>query len=133
MTSGSAAKALGGADALAAFRQVTDAVQEYLKLRETEETRRAQIESYKVLESERIRAAERVLSDYFSKVFDERAEQFEEMWARLDKAAEAGDGPAVAQLLNSIVSLAQKSPLAELTDLSQVRLALEDPNHEWEL
>lgn len=128
-----AAGAVRATDALDALQNVTEAVREYLVLKQHQETKRAEIDAYKVLETERIRAAERVLTTYFDKVFQERAGQFDEMWQRLDEAAESGDGDRVTELLGGIVTLAKQSPLAELTDLSQVRVALEDPNHKWEL
>lgn len=121
------------ADALAALNNVVEAGREYLRLREEESTKRARIDAYRTLETERIRAAERVLSDFFDHVFAERAGNFDEMWTRLDAAAEAGDDDTVRTMLGGIVQLAQTSPLSGLADLPALRAAFEDPNTVWEL
>lgn len=120
-----------GVSAFAALNTIVDATSEYLALREEHRERRAQLDAYERLETERIRAAERVLTDYFDKAFAERRSNFGEMWARLDAAAESGDTATVAQLLNSIIDLARTSPLAELGELPKLRQALNDPDHEW--
>ncbi len=123
----------GQIDPLQALNNVVEAGREYLTLRENQKTKREEIQAYRVLESERIRAAERVLSDYFRQVFAERAQNFDQLWRRLDEAAEQGQDSRVSETLLAIVSLAQKSPLAELGDLKQLRAALDDPDHKFEL
>lgn len=123
----------GQIDPLQALNNVVEAGREYLTLRENQKTKRDEIQAYRVLESERIRAAERVLSEYFRQVFAERAQNFDELWRRLDQAAEQGQDARVSETLLAIVSLAQKSPLAELGDLKQLRAALDDPDHRFEL
>ena len=120
-------------DALAALNNVIEAGREYFKLREEHRTKRAQIDAYRALETDRIRAAEQVLGDYFDHVFRERAANFHEMWARLDAAAEAGDDDTVRNMLGGIVSLAQTSPLSALADLPALRAAFDDPNTVWDL
>jgi hypothetical protein len=122
-----------GAEALAALNNVVEAAREYLRLREEHTTRRANIDAYKVLETERIRAAENVLNNYFKQVFDERAKNFSDLLQRLDKAAHDGNDHMVTETLGAMVEIAQKSPLADLADLGQIRKALDDPDHVWEL
>jgi len=120
-------------EALAALNNVIDAGREYFKLREQHRKTRAQIDAYQSLETERVRAAERVLTFYFDEVFKERAGNFRELWTRLDAAAEAGKDDIVRDVLGAIISLAQTSPLSGLADLGAVRAALDDPNMVWEL
>lgn len=127
------AKAVPQADALAALNNVVEAGREYLRLREEHTTKRAQLDAYATLETNRIRAAERVLADYFERVFDERSDNFDEMWSRLDTAAEEGDDDTVRTMLGGIVQLAQTSPLSGLADLPALRAAFDDPNTVWEL
>ncbi len=103
------------------------------RLREEHASKRAQIAAYQTLESERIRAAERVLTHYFEHVFAERASNFDEMWSRLDDAAKVGDDDTVRTMLSGIVQLAQTSPLSGLADLPALRAAFDDPNTVWEL
>ncbi len=126
-------KAVSQADALAALNNVVEAGREYFRLREEHMTTRARLDAYRALESKKISAAERVLTDYFDHVFKERSENFEEMWSRLDAAAEDGDDDAVRTMLGGIVQLAQTSPLSGLADLPALRAAFDDPNKVWEL
>lgn len=120
-------------DALAALNNVVEAGREYLRLREEETTKRARLDAYVTLQSDRIRAAEGVLTDYFERAFTERAGNFQEMWTRLDAAAEAGDDDTVRNMLGGIVQLAQTSPLSALADLPALRAAFDDPDTVWEL
>ena len=123
----------GSIDALAALNNVVEAGREYFRLREQNEHARAQIDAYRLLETERIRAAENVLTSYFDSLFKERAGNFRDLWARLDQAAETGNDDQVRDMLGAIVSLAQTSPLNGLADLGAIRAALDDPNKVWEL
>jgi hypothetical protein len=125
--------AVGQADALAALNNVVEAGREYLRLREEETTKRARLNTYRTLETERVRAAERKLTEYFDLVFAERADNFQEMWSRLDEAAEKGDDDTVRNMLGGIVQLAQASPLSGLADLPALRAAFDDPNTGWDL
>ena len=120
-------------DALAALNNVIEAGREYFRLREEHQHARAQIDAYRSLENDRVRAAEKVLTSYFESVFKERAGNFRELWTRLDRAAEAGSDDQVRDMLGAIVSLAQTSPLNGLADLGAIRAALDDPNKVWEL
>lgn len=122
-----------GAEAFAALNNVIEGTREYLRLREEEQTKRAQIEAYKATETARIKAAENILRDYFHQVLAERARTFDELLTRLDHATEAGDGQAASETLRAIVAIAQTSPLADLGDLGKLRQALDDPTHVWEL
>lgn len=120
-------------DALAALNNVVEAGREYFTLREQQRAARAQIDAYRSLETERVRAAERVLTSYFDSVFKERAGNFRELWTRLDQAAEAGNDDQVRDVLGAVVALAQTSPLNGLADLGAIRAALDDPNKVWDV
>ena len=130
---GKAGKAVSGAQALTALQDVVGAGRDYLVLRQQEMTKREVIHAYEVLETRRIKAAEAVLTNYFNLAFAERASNFQELLARLDAAAEAGDTHTVSEALKAIIAIAQTSPLNDLGDLSQIRGALDDPDHVWEL
>ncbi len=122
--------ALQGFDALT---QIVSAAKECNAVHETEKSKRARLQTYETTEVARIKAAELVLKDYFSKVFAERRSNFEELFNRLDGALEAHDGETVALMVRGIVDIATTSPLADLGDLSQIRAALDDPDQVWEL
>ena len=55
------------------------------------------------------------------------------LFRHLDGAMTSGDSAAAATALQGIVDLAKSSPLAAMGDLTQVRRALDDPDHVWEL
>ncbi|MCV7434922.1 hypothetical protein H7K31_25330 [Mycolicibacterium bacteremicum] len=129
-------RAAGGVTALQGFdalHQIVSAAKECIAVHETEKSKRARLQTYETTEVARIKAAESVLKDYFSKVFAERRSNFEELFNRLDGALEANDGETVALMVRGIVDIAKTSPLADLGDLSQIRAALDDPDQVWEL
>ncbi len=120
-------------DAFGALSTIVDATAAYLKLREEERTKRAVIGAYKDLEVERIKSAENVLKAYFEHVFAERANTITELFTRLDDATARGDDAVLGGALTAIVDVARSSPLATVGDLGQLRKALDDPDHVWEL
>ena len=120
-------------DAFGALSTIVDATAAYLKLREEQRTKRATIDAYKKRETERIKSAESVLKAYFEHVFAERAHTITELFTRLDEATARGDDAVVAGTLTAIVDVARSSPLAAAGDLGQLRKALDDPDHVWEL
>jgi len=100
---------------------------------QVESTNRARIKAYEETEVAKIKAAESVLRGYFEQVFGERRSNFEDLFARLDRAFDLGDGEAINAVVRGIVDVARTSPLADLGDLSQIRAALDDPNQVWDL
>jgi hypothetical protein len=124
---------LRSVDALGALNNIVDVVREYGRIREEERTKRAKITAYETVEVARIRAAESVLKQYFEQVFAERSRTIDGLFEHLDDAMTRGDGTAATTALQGIVDLAKSSPLADISDLTQVRKALDDPDHVWEL
>ncbi|MFE6822051.1 hypothetical protein [Streptomyces sp. NPDC057690] len=120
-------------DGFAALNQIVEATRECIHIHEVESTKRARLEAYEATEVARIRAAEAVLKDYFAQAFAERRNVFEEMFARLDRALDEGNGDVLQTVVRGIVDIAKSSPLADIGDLSQVRAALDDPDQVWEL
>lgn len=126
----------GGLNALDGFNalgQLVDAARECISIHATENTKQEKIKAYATTEVAKIKAAEAVLKDYFEKSFSERRENFDALFARLDTALEQGNNDAVNLVLSSIVETAKSSPIANAGDLGQIRTALDDPNHVWEL
>ena len=123
---------LSAVDALSAFNNVVDGTRDYLRLREAEQTKRANLDAYATVEVERIQQASSALKDYFAHVFAERAMTIDGLFQRLDDAMASGDVATSTAAVQGIVDLAKSSPLADISDLSQVRKALDDPNHVWE-
>jgi hypothetical protein len=128
-----AGAALRAVDALGALNNVIDGARDYLRLREEEQTKRAKIDAYATVEVARIQAASSFLKHYFEQVFAERSTTIDGLFRHLDVAMTSGDETATTAALEGIVNLAKSSPLADIGDLSQVRKALDDPDHVWEL
>jgi hypothetical protein len=128
-----AASALRGVDVLGALNSVVDGTLDYLRLREEEQTKRAKIGAYASVEVARIQEASTLLKRYFEQVFAERSKTIDGLFRHLDDAMTSGDGTTAATALRGIVDLAKSSPLSDVGDLSQVRKALDDPEHVWEL
>jgi hypothetical protein len=128
-----AGSALRAIDALGALNNVVDGTLDYLRLREEEQTKRAKIDAFATVEVARIQQASSLLKQYFEQVFAERSKTIDGLFRHLDDAMTSGDGAASAAAVQGIVELAKSSPLADISDLSQVRKALDDPDHVWEL
>jgi hypothetical protein len=120
-------------DAFAALNQVVEAARDCLKTHEEQATVRSRIGAYEATEVARIKAGEAVLRDYFAQVFAERRSLYEELFSRLDRALDEGNGEILHSVVRGIVDIAQSSPLANIGDLSQVRAALDDPDQVWDL
>lgn len=117
----------------AALKQMVEAARECIQIHQVESTKRARIEAYEATEVARIRAAETVLKDYFTQVFAERRNLYGELFDRLDRALDEGNGEVLNSVVRGIVDIAKSSPLADMGDLSQVRAALDDPDQVWDL
>ena len=120
-------------DALNALTSIVDTARECYVIHQEESTKRARLATYEETEVAKIKAAEAVLQRYFEQVFAERRAVYDELFDRLDRAIESDDATTVHGVLRGIVDIAQSSPLADLGDLSQIRKALDDPNHVWDL
>lgn len=118
---------------LNALNEIVGAAKECIAIQQVESTKRQQIRTYEATEVARIKAAESVLKDYFAQVFAERRSNFEELFNRLDDALENHDGETANLMLRGIVDIAKSSPIADLGDLGQIRVALDDPDHIFEL
>lgn len=133
----SGSKVLGKAgsamDAFSALNNIVEATREYFVVREQETSKRAEISTYEKVELARISAAESVLKDYFRLAFAERAQNVEALLTRYDAAVQRGDLHLAQAALAGVVDIAKTSPLADLGDLGQIRKALDDPDHVWDL
>lgn len=123
---------VGVFDAVDLLNRIVASAQEYLVVREVEQTKRDTIEATKQVALAEIHARTELFLTYLDKSFDEREDNFAKLFAALDKAMGAGVGN-VAEILGAITTLAASSPFKDLRDPVQVRAALEDPNHEWDV
>lgn len=128
-----AAKSAPGVDAIMALNTMVTGTLDYLKLREEERSKRAKLATYEATELRKIEAAEVVLKDYFRQVFVERKENTDALFVRYDEAITRGDAASAHVALQGVIEIAKSSPLRDLGDLGQIRKALDDEGHVWDL
>lgn len=117
-------------DPMLAFREVLKAADEWVRVHEEEATKRTAILAARDVTLAEIHAKRELFMSYLERSFDERREMFAGLFARLDVAMAQGSGDVEA-ILGAINELAAKSPFADLRDISMVKSALVDPDHEW--
>ncbi len=120
-----------GADASQCLRAVVEAYTEYKIVAEEERTKRRVIEAWEKTKIAEIKANRDVLIKYLELSFDERANNFRFLFEKVDQAMADGDNNQLTLALHSITEIAKSSPFKDLADLTSVRAALDDPDHEW--
>ncbi|EAW33391.1 hypothetical protein [Lyngbya sp. PCC 8106] len=118
-------------DPLESVREIVTACTDYLKIAEEERTKRQEIKAWEKTTIAQINAQRDVLIEYLERSFDERAKNFRQLFNVVDKAIDNGDNEQLALALHSITELAKSSPFKDLANLTSVKAALNDPNHEW--
>lgn len=114
---------------------LTDIVQswtEYLSISEREATNRREIEAWEKTTLANIQAKRDLIIGYLNRSFDERENNFKQLFQTVDLAITNGDNQQLGLALNAITELAKSSPFKDLSDLSTVREALADLDHTWE-
>jgi hypothetical protein len=127
-----AAGKLDPAQALNALNRLVGAVRESIQIHETESTKREKLRTYRETEVARIKASEKILREYFDRVFEERCETHKRLFEGLDRALESGDVTAMQTVVGGIVEVARTSPLASIGNLGELRRAMDDPNTVFE-
>lgn len=120
-----------GADASQCLRAVVEAYAEYKMVAEEERTKRRGIEAWEKTTIAQIKANRDALIHYLESSFDERAKNFNFLFEQVDRAIAQGDNNQLNLALHSITEIAKSSPFKDLADLTSVRAALDDPDHEW--
>ncbi|QOC94919.1 hypothetical protein D0Q02_30740 [Micromonospora craniellae] len=118
---------------MSALKQLISVSREVIEIHEIESTKRERLRTYRATEVERIKASERVLRDYFDRIFAERREQNQVLFDGLRQAREAGDVAAMQTFVGGIVEVARISPLAQIGDLADLRRAMDDPDTVFQL
>ncbi|MDJ0554943.1 MAG: hypothetical protein QNJ68_10955 [Microcoleaceae cyanobacterium MO_207.B10] len=114
------------------LERIVEAYSEYMKIAEEEQTKRRGIQAWEKTTITKIQAQRDLLMEYLERSFDERANNFSQMFDVVDRAIATGNNEQLALILDSITKLAQSSPFKDLANLSSVRAALDDPDHEWQ-
>ena len=106
-------------EALEGLKIVYETIQENHRVTEEQKTRREEIQALKVVEIEKIRSQREVLQQYFNNVFEERRNNFNELFKRLDKGIEDGNLELMQISLGAIIEIAKDSPLKEIKKLRE--------------
>lgn len=102
------------------------------KFCEVEKTKRCEIEKEKTIAVKTIEEQTKIFMTYLEKSFDERKENFQELFTRVDSAIKAENTEMLAYLLDSINKLAAASPFKDLANLNNVQNKLQDKSAEWD-
>jgi flagellin-specific chaperone FliS len=113
------------------LNKIVDGCSEYLKVAEQEKTKRKNIDRWEKESLAKIQAQRDLLMEYLNRSFDERSENFRSLFGIIDQAIISGNNEQLAIALNTMTEIAKSSPFKELSNLSSVRQALNDSEHEW--
>lgn len=106
---------------------------EYKTICEQEQTKRREIEAREKIILEEIATRRKLMNDFLSNWFDERRQNFQELFARIDQAIDENDNYKLQLLLAAMLDLAKTTPFKDLQNLNQVQANLNNPNYVWEL
>ncbi|GEL73272.1 hypothetical protein [Myxococcus virescens] len=118
----------GLAEVLEGLKTVAECVRDIQK----EKTEQVRIQMTAQVDVERIRANRDVLLDYLDRSFDERKENFRQLFARLDTAIASNNTELTGAVLDSVLKLADSSPFKALRDVAATREALSEKGKEWQ-
>lgn len=127
---GKLAKAINPMDLI---REIATGYTELAKVKQVEHSKRVDIAARRDVELARIEAQRTALMTYLERSFAERSESFSKLFAVVDAAVASGDTGQLATAVSGIVSLAETSPFASLSNLEKTRAALADPSTVWDL
>lgn len=114
------------------LREIVSARAEYLKISEQEQTKRRKIEEEERVQLSKIEAQTQLMMEYLTLSFDERRDNFAQLFSALDKASEAGDTVTAARVLDAIVQLGKSGPFEALSAIQGVRDTLKDRDKQFE-
>ncbi|NNB88835.1 hypothetical protein HJC10_21360 [Corallococcus exiguus] len=120
--------AAGIGDVLQGIRSITECVRDIAK-EQTEQTRLRENARVNV---EHIHAMRDVLMHHLDRSFDERKENFRQLFERLDGAIQGNNVQLASVVLESVVKLADASPFKALQDVAATRAALGQKGQEWQ-
>ena len=116
-----------------AINKLVSAVENYMIIAEQEATKRAAISAQASIEIERIAALKQTLSQYIDRSFSERSDNFVRLFDLVDQAMKSGDNQVLSAQLGAIISLAQISPIAQISDLNMFKRSLLNEEEVWEI
>ncbi|GHG76577.1 hypothetical protein [Comamonas sp. JC664] len=118
----------GIAHVLEGLKTVADCIRDIQK----EKTEQVRIQMAAYVDVERIHANRDVLLHYLDRSFDERKENFRQLFERLDSAIATNNPQLTGSLLESVLRLAESSPFKALGDVASTREVLSEKGKEWQ-
>lgn len=101
------------------FLEVVKARERYLQHRETEITKRVEIQKDAEIEITNIREKAQLLRDYFVMAFSERRENFDRCFKILDVGLSSENNKQIDTALSLIVTMIKESPLKQAAEVMQ--------------
>lgn len=99
--------------------EIFEAHNRYLQHRETEITKRIEIEKNAEIEITKIRETTRLLRDYLEMAFSERRENIDRCFKMLDAGLSSGNSQQIDAALSLIVTMIKESPLKQAAEVMQ--------------
>jgi hypothetical protein len=103
---------------------VVDLLKECRRVEEEGAVRRHAIDAWQRVELEKIRSDREMIEKVMTRTFDERAENFKQLFRVIDQAMESNSHEQLTLGLEAFVRVAQANPLRDLADLSKIRAGL---------
>jgi hypothetical protein len=113
------------------LQEIVTAAKEYAIVAAEEKTKRREIEAWEKITLTKIKLQSELLLEYLDRSFDERKENFRNLFSVVDQSIQSGNNEQLGLALAAITELAKSSPFKDLANLNTVQAALQDPNHEW--
>lgn len=101
------------------FMEALKARERYLQHRESEITKRVEIQKYAEIEIADIREKAQLLRDYFSMSFSERRENFDRCFKMLDEGISSNNNQQIDAALSLIVTIIKESPIKQAAEVMQ--------------
>ena len=124
-------KVVQAADLAQVATKISQDIKDYLIVTEQEQTKRVGIKSDCKVQLAKVEAIRSTFELFLNRSFDERRQNFEELFGLVKTSMERGDLKSLEHSLNAVVELARVSPLAEARSLATLRSAMDDPDHEF--
>jgi ribonucleotide reductase alpha subunit len=120
-------------EATIVLKELITSAKEVAKFTEVQKTIRKEIEVNRDKYVTSINAQKEIMLAYLDKTFDERRENFDQLFKVVDHALETNNPQELALVLESINRVAASSPFKDLASIGSTQKALEDKDHIWDI
>jgi len=123
-------KKIPGIDVASVITSMLDTIKEVKRIKETEETKRVAIIHETKVQLEKIRSEKEILIKYFELSFNERENNFNQLFKALDKAIDKGKIETIEMTLSVIQKTIETNPIS---NYKEFRNNLLDSSKELEI